>query len=174
MTDSKEKADLVVVEGGNIISKIKMNRAIQLYKTGQAGRIFILLNSNQGNVDVFGIGNYNKIISISLDSLGIPANDYFIHNIIVRGPYSRNVALELVKLIKDMNISSILIVNDNFHIRRSYLVYQKVLQEVNIKVYTNSFDIYVDTETWWRSIDGVRRVTGEYIKLVYYWFKGYI
>ncbi len=172
--DSKETADLVVVEGGNIVSKIKMNRAIQLYKTGQAKQILILLNSSQGIVDVFGIGNYNKIIAASLDSLGIPANDYIIQNIVVRGPYARNTALELVKVIKDKKISSIMIVNDKFHIRRSYLVYQKILQEVNIKVYTYTFDIYVDTETWWRSIDGVRRVAGEYIKFVYYRFKGYI
>ena len=172
--DSMETADLVVVEGGNIVSKIKMNRAIQLYKSGQAKRIYILLNALQGNVDVFGIGNYNDMIAASMDSLGIPAQDYIIHNMAVRGPYARNTALELLKGIKDKKISSILILNDKFHIRRSYLVYKKVLQEVNIKVYTYTFDIYVDTETWWRSTDGVRRVFGEYIKLVYYRFKGYI
>jgi len=172
--DSTETADIVVVEGGNVVSKIKMNRAIQLYKAGQAKRIYVLLNALQGNVDVFGIGNYDTMIAASLDSLGIPARDYVIHSMAIRGPYARNTALELLKGIKDKNISSILIVNDKFHIRRSYLVYQKVLREIDVRVYTYTFDIYVDTETWWRSIDGVRRVAGEYIKLVYYRFKGYI
>ncbi len=174
MPDSTETADVVVVEGGNIISRIKMNRAIQLYKTGRAKRILILLNSSHGNVDVFGIGNYNKIIAAMLDSLGVPAQDYNIQNIVVHGPYARNTALELYGILKGKNVSSIMLVNDKFHIRRSYLAYQKVLREININVYTCTFDIYVDTETWWQSIDGVRRVAGEYIKLVYYRVKGYI
>ncbi|MBN2413163.1 YdcF family protein [candidate division KSB1 bacterium] len=172
--DSKETADIVVVEGGNVLSRIKMNHAIQLYKAGRAKRILILLNSSMGNVDVFGIGNYNKVIAAMLDSLGVPAQDYIIQNIVVRGPYARNTALKLYGILKNKNVSSILLVNDKFHIRRSYLVYEKVLREIDVKVYTCTFDIYVDTETWWRSIDGVRRVAGEYIKLGYYRVKGYI
>jgi hypothetical protein len=42
------------------------------------------------------------------------------------------------------------------------------------KVYAHSTDIYINEHNWWYSVNGIKRVINEYIKLTVYWLRGYI
>ena len=92
----------------------------------------------------------------------------------VTDPFTYNIARELVPFMRENHFHSLMIILDNFHIRRSYLTYKKVMGEHSIAVYPQTVKIYIDATNWWRAANGVKRVYAEYIKLLFYWCKGYI
>ncbi len=172
MPTSTQPMDAVIVEGGQTVSVIKMKAALKMIKKNQAKKIIITLNTMEESA-TFAISNYAHHLMGHLDSLGLLKCQYQIIPIAVGDPFTYHTARTLGELLND-GIMSIGIVQDNFHIRRSYLTYKKVFKKKNINVYPCTFNIYVNSHNWWKSLGGIRRIFGEYVKLSYYFYKGYI
>jgi len=171
---SQEKADAVILEGGRLISTFFMNGALQAWKDGQARQIIIIDTPEQNTSEIFGLTGYDSMVRAALDSLNIPDSAYTFVSLKITDPFTRNAALALAPFLQKQNIHSVLLVNDNFHIRRSYLAYKKVFAQYEISVHPYTMEIYLNAENWHKSANGWRRVFGEYIKLFFYKTHGYI
>lgn len=174
MPSSERVSDVAIIEGGHTVSSLKVQAAIQLLKTGQTQHLLLTLNTQNGWVDAFGLVNYTEMVKTEMKKLNIPDSVFSIHNIQARDPFTYNTAKALVPILKKEGYSSITIVHDNFHNRRSYLTYKKVLAKHKIIVYARTITIYVNSNNWYKSGNGLRRVFGEYIKLAFYKVRGYI
>jgi hypothetical protein len=170
---SATRCDVIVVEeGGSVFSDYIISQALEAYYTGQAKKIILALHAYESRIAIFGMQDYRKFVESTLDSLKIPAQDYKFYLLNIQDPYTYNSALALADTLKD--IRSLLLLNDNFHMRRSYLTFKKVFKKKNIAVYPYTVDIYLNSKNWWTSANGWRRVITEYIKLIFYCMKGYI
>lgn len=171
---SDKICDIVLVEGGSTISEFVMSEALSIYREKKAKTIWLTLHEYDLKPEVFGLNNYTRHVEFAFDSLGIPKQDYSIQKINVTDPYTYNTSLYLAPLLVQKNIKTVRILNDNFHIKRSYLTYKKTFKKYNIKVYPHTIQIYLNSKNWWKSGNGWRRIISEYIKLTFYWIHGYI
>ena len=174
LSSSDHPCDAIVIEGGHTLSKARVEEAIRLWRQGLVRHIIMTLNTQNGLVDAFALGNYKQRVRMKLDSLGLPPEAYSLLDVEVTDPFTYSTARELLPFVKQKGFRSVMIVHDNFHIRRSYLTYKKVLGKEGIEVYPRTVKIYIDATNWWKAANGVRRVYAEYIKLLFYWYKGYL
>ncbi|MBN1466999.1 YdcF family protein [candidate division KSB1 bacterium] len=163
---------IVVEEGGAALSDYVVTEAIKVYHAGQAKKIILVLHGDDLKPTAFGIANYRRHVESAFDSLKIPTHDYQFLMLNVQDPYTYNSARALADTLT--NIHSLLLFDDNFHMRRSYLTFKKVFERRNIAVHPYTFEIYLNSKNWWTSANGWRRVITEYTKLIFYWMKGYI
>jgi hypothetical protein len=169
---SHENCDAVIIEGGSVLSQFKMDAALQLWKGGHVQHIIVSLNELE-DVRVFALKNYSGMISSALDSAGIPRSCYHILQVYAPAPFTYHMALEVAKFLHQKELHSTLIVHDSIHIRRSYLTYKAILSQFDIRVYPYSVELKNNVK-WWRTFEGIRRVSSEYVKLIYYWMRGWI
>lgn len=172
MPSTDQPSEMMIVEGGYGLSNYTMTAAIDVYRRGLAGKMVITLHSYDKQPDIFGIDHYERYVAAALDSLGVPRSDVRIMLIEVDEPFTYHAARALSDSLP--NIESLLVFSDNFHIRRSFLTYQKVFSERRVIVRPFSIPIYLNAHNWWHSLNGWRRVFDEYVKLGYYRLKGYI
>ncbi len=172
MPSTTQPCDVLVIQAGSTVGDYAMHQALDVYKSGLARQILLVLHSYDVQPATFGLSHYRHIVIHTLDSLGIPQPDYSVLFIPLQDPYTYNSAVALADTLK--GVKSILLFDDNFHIRRSYLTYKKVFEKKNILVRPYTMDIYLNSKNWWYSANGWRRVIDEYIKLTFYWINGYI
>lgn len=172
LPSSTKKCDVVIMEGGPALSEYFVTQALVPYYSGQAKKIILVLHTYDLKPTIFGVSNYRPLVEATFDSLGIPKSDYQLLMLDVQDPYTYNSAVALADTLKD--IGSILVFNDNFHMRRSYLTFKKIFRKKNIDVYPYTYEIYLNSRNWWTSGNGWKRVVTEYIKLTFYWVHGYI
>ncbi|MBN1997453.1 YdcF family protein [candidate division KSB1 bacterium] len=172
MPPTTQTVDALIVEGGQTVSEIKMTASLNMVQANQARKIVISLNTMEESA-TFAVRNYAALLAAKLDSIGLSERQYFIIHIAVGDPFTYNTARKLSDLIGN-DVRSIGIVQDNFHIRRSYLTYKKAFAKKNVTVYPCTFFIYADMNNWWKSLGGIRRIFGEYVKLAFYFYHGYI
>ena len=171
---SDKNCDVLVVESGSTVADYVMQEAIRLYQNNRIEKIMIVLHTYDVHPNVFGVQNYSQLVAQAFDSLDIPASDYSVLHLGVPDPYTYNTAIALADTLTQSKVNSILLLNDNFHIRRSLLAYQKAFRSTEINVYPHVLPIYITSENWWHSGNGWRRVVGEYLKLTFYFIKGYL
>ena len=135
-----------------------MNAGLNVYRSGQVSKILLILNNQKGKTDLFGIRNFDRTILATLDSLGIPEKDLYLLPLHIKPPYTINTARGVAEFMKSKGFKSAVIINDNFHIRRSYLAYRAVFEYHNLDVYPGTFKIYIDSHNWWKSAPGIQRV----------------
>lgn len=69
---------------------------------------------------------------------------------------------------------TIIVVSDLFHLRRISYVFIDKFEQAGIHVILRgSSNSQYDEEHWWKYEQGLIMVNNEYIKLAYYWLKGY-
>ena len=70
------------------------------------------------------------------------------------------------------NITSLIIVSSEFHLRRVRMVFKKVFKDSNVKLFFSGAPSsnYTASE-WWKSEEGLIMVNNEYVKLMYYVMK---
>ncbi len=171
-----EHADLVIVEGGNIVPAVFMERAIELIKNGKAEKLLIVLNTADGAVDAFGVDNYPALLDTALIKRNVLKSQYHILLSHIQDPFTRNSAVSISQYLENnpATTDTLILLQDTFHIKRSLLAYRKVFEPNEIHVLACSVPIHVNAQNWWKSLSGIRRVYGEYAKFIYYKFKGYI
>lgn len=171
---STEKSDVVFVDGIDVINLFYMDHVIEMVKTGKVDNIALALTGDTTSTNVFALQNYRQLVLTELNKLGIPDSVVYFLDPIFGDPYSYTLATGLVDFMKEHNFKSIALLQDNFHIKRSFLTYQKVMGPHGISVHPERLEIYLNKNNWWKNTNGVRRVYGEYYKLVYYKIRGYI
>ena len=168
-----ETADVVVIEGGYFLSNYHMKAGLRAFEEGLVPTILITINNKEGEIDIFGLKDFESILYDALDSLGVDRGSVHLLYLDIKPPFTINTAMQVAAYCQSRGFDSALLVNDNFHMRRSILAYQAVFRIYDLQVYPFTYEIYINAGNWWKAATGVRRVFGEYIKILYYWYHGY-
>jgi thymidine kinase len=143
----------------------------QLYKQGKCKEIYLIKIEN--NTLIYSDERLENFLKSVIDSTygNLPVS--FI-NLNVEHPVTLNKSKELIEILKSKNIKSLAILTNAFHSRRTRMVYQKILEPENIRLYTLTYNTNFDKNNWWQQSDGFRMVVSEYLKYFYYRVKGYM
>ncbi len=166
-----EVADAILIEGWTNDEEIQY--AVDLFKKGFGKYIFTTGYKIGRFADCYKSDNYAEVTKEQISKMGV--EDYKIIPVIQpeRGTYNEAVSSKL--LFEKYNIKSVLIVTANWHILRTYLTYKEVFEEKPITFYLAPVEAEMcKVNNWWKSHYGLEYLFSEYLKLIYYWFKGYI
>lgn len=70
-------------------------------------------------------------------------------------------------------VRSFTLVTDSFHSRRSYLIYSRAFAGSGVTIDCYPAPLKFDRGNWWRKSSGMQYIMAEYIKLIYYFFRGF-
>ena len=117
--------------------------------------------------------NYAEVAKEQISKMGI--KDDKIIPIIQLERGKDNEAIASRSLFEKYNIKSVLIVTPNWHILRTYLTYKKVFAEKPITFYLAPVESEkCRADNWWKNHDGLEYLFSGCLKLINYWYKGYI
>lgn len=170
-----EKSDAIFVLGGNIYDR--PIAAKQLLEDGWSDKI-IPLGANYG-IDqmAWNGGNEDKCIPDALLmqefllQMNVP-NEVIIP--IPKGTSTKEESDEILQFSLENGYKTIIVVSDYFHLRRISYVFVDKFAKKGIKVVLRGAksSTYKE-ETWWANEQALIMVNNEYVKLLYYWLKGY-
>jgi uncharacterized SAM-binding protein YcdF (DUF218 family) len=146
-------ADFIVILGG------RANRpetAIELYRQGYAHRIL-------ASGDPPMVRSYLQI----LHSAGIPDEVILTND---RGTSTWNEAQQVLEILQQHGARSALVITDAVHTRRSEATYRHFQTGTPTAIQLTFIAAEEDfmKDNWWRDAEGIKFVTEEYGKLVYY------
>jgi uncharacterized SAM-binding protein YcdF (DUF218 family) len=159
--DNLEKSDVIIVLGTDPKGE-REAWAAKLYENGLAKRIIMC------GYEVGWQTSTAEIMKRHAVHLGVPEQaiilDYGWNN---NGTWDN--AINSLKIVKENNFKSAILVTSNYHTRRSKFAFNKVFRDTNVRILISpcqdgSFSI----GEWWKSRQLVKSVFLEYIKLIYY------
>lgn len=178
-----EKADAIFILGGNINDRTAC--AAQLYNEGWSKKL-IPLGANYDYVQEVLIGcnpdcqsndcNPCKPDALLMQEI-LETNLNIPFDAIVpipEGTSTKEESESILSFCLENNYKKIIVVSDLFHLRRISYVFIKPFENKGIKVILKGAkNSHYSEERWWQFEQGLIMVNNEYIKLMYYWLKGY-
>ncbi|MCX7832607.1 MAG: hypothetical protein N2490_00130 [Ignavibacteria bacterium] len=163
-------ADVILMEEDNLI-KPCIEKCNSLYSEKSCKEVWIIrLPSKQNIIPEEKLG---KVLKETLDSLGYKFNYRFFYYHIEH-PYTFTKSNIISDSLKKYGYSKVILLTEAFHSKRSFNAYKKILIPQGIQIYCSVYYTDYNTTNWWNYADGFRNVISEYMKLIYYWIKGYI
>jgi uncharacterized SAM-binding protein YcdF (DUF218 family) len=174
-TQIEGTADVVILEGTEFIKRTSISKGLKLWSSGKAKRIAVVLHRIPPERSPFAFDvDYPSSVRKELLSLGVKDSALTIIVTSNQNPITLMSAKDVVKILSKDDIRSAILVSPEFHMRRSFLVYQRLCAPLKIKVYPLAcFDVY-EPGNWWKHAEGPRDFLEEVQKLAYYLAKGYI
>jgi hypothetical protein len=164
------KADIVLFEE-DINSKEGLKYCLELYSKGLCKEIWAVKIADTSMI--YSDEDYLNFINSIIDSIGYKVKlKYFIFD--VEHPVTLNKSLQILDSIKSKNYLNVILVTNAFHSKRSYKVYEKIFRNNGITIQSKVYYTKANLDDWYKKSDGLRYVFPEYIKYVYYCFRGFI
>ncbi len=144
-------------------------RASELFRNNLVPRIIIARAEDSPSVSLGVTQNTTDLSIQTLEKLGVPENAI----VQLRPAGGVKSTYDEARVLRDYvvpaKVHRIIIVTSEFHSRRSYLVFQKVLSGTGV-VFTMSpvRDLKYTITNWWRQEDGFIACQNEYLKLLFY------
>jgi uncharacterized SAM-binding protein YcdF (DUF218 family) len=164
------KADVMVVLNGHATERALA--AVDLYKAGYAnvialarGRAEFARQELQRRTEK--VPDRKIFFQWAIESMGVPENSFILVGDGAQTTYDE--AKIFSDLVRKQRIKKILLVTSKWHSRRAYYTFGSAFggEHVEILVYPSPYDGY-EPGSWWKSQSQLKRVAGEYIKLMYY------
>jgi hypothetical protein len=164
------KADIVLLEE-DVNSKEGLKYCLDMYNKGFCKEIWAVKITDTSMI--YSDEEYLNFINSVIDSNGYKIRlKYFILD--VEHPVTLNKSLQILDSMRIKNYSSIILVTNAFHSKRSYKVYSKIFQTTGITIQSKVYYTKAKLEDWYKNSYGLRYVFPEYIKYVYYRLRGLI
>ncbi len=162
--DPLEKAQAIVVLGGDSRAGDRLRHAVQLYRAGWAPRIVL---SGAAFRTYF---NESELMAHEAKRLGVPPE----HLIIALGTADSTLeeALGLRQVLAKHDFRKIIVVTSNFHTRRTRTIFLSVYRPLGARIIVSAApDHRFDPQTWWQHREGRKQMFTEVVKLLYTWWE---
>jgi hypothetical protein len=171
--EGKGKADLVILEGSEVIKEPAVRVGMELISSGRAKKLAVVYQESEERA--FGLPpDYDLFLIQKIGELGLKKDQISVYVVPREHPITLNEAkIVLSKLAKDKTPNAIVLA-ENFHTRRSYWVYKEVGKALGIDIIPYPHFSRFKIDAWWQKADGVRAFLGEWLKFLYYVLRGYI
>jgi uncharacterized SAM-binding protein YcdF (DUF218 family) len=162
--EKPKSADVIIVLGGELKGE-RTREAVRLYKHGMGKKLLFS--------DGTDLSWRTKAIEEMTDlakELGVP-KEAIVKETVSRSTFEN--AQYTLKIMKQHNWKSAIIVTTNWHTRRSQYVFEKIYQNSGIQLtYASAPDPYHKSFTnWWKDSEKQQVVLMEWAKLLIYWLK---
>jgi uncharacterized SAM-binding protein YcdF (DUF218 family) len=156
--DPLDKADAIIVLGGDNFYADRATRGAQLFREGKAA---VMVASGRRLRPNAGIA---ELMEHDLAERGVPGDK------IVRFAQDADSTLEeaqaLAKLAKERKWHSVIVVTSNFHTRRARYIFRRVFsQGMEVRV-ASARDGDFDPEHWWEKRKSIKELTREFAGMV--------
>lgn len=167
ISDALRPADAIILLGGG--SGEREVWAARLYQQGMAS----LIITNGERVRVPGeTRTFAEISASQLQRLGVPAGAI---RMLPETASTRDEAVASHELLATLGARSAIVVSDPYHMRRAALTFRLVYRGSGIALLFSSCPTaWFDARLWWKTERAFLAVTGEYQKLLFYLFKGWL
>ncbi|MDQ4120846.1 MAG: YdcF family protein [Acidobacteriota bacterium] len=169
-----EKSDAIFVLSGSSTFMERCDKAAELFRAGKSPKIFLTNDGQKGGWSRKDERNpfYWELAERQLTKQGIAPEAIEVLPETVEG--TRDEAILLIKVAKERNLNSILLVTSGYHSRRTLWIFERaaVQQNANLEFGIESPPVGRQTpyaQIWWLTPRGWRDVAGEYLKFAYYW-----
>jgi uncharacterized SAM-binding protein YcdF (DUF218 family) len=170
-----DMADIAILEGNDFIDRAIVTSGMKLLATGKVKRLMIVLHNIAPSHRPFALNeDYPMLVKRELQALGLKEKEFTILVTHIHEPITLTAARGAMEKISKENIKSAVLVSEGFHTRRSYLVYQHVSNPLGIKIFPSAYFNSYQLNHWWSQEGGLREFSAEFVKLIYYWVRGYI
>ena len=159
-----EKAQAIVVLGGDSRTGDRVRHAASLYKDGWAPRIVL------SGAPIRTYFNETELMAREARELGVPADH------LILAPSGANSTLEealkLRPVLAEHNFRKVIVVTSNFHTRRAKQIFLGVYRPRGTIVLVSAApDRSFDPATWWQSREGRKLLFLELLKWSYTWWE---
>lgn len=163
--DTLSKAEAIVVLVGSRTGN-RVKEAVRLYHEGLADQLVF------SGFEVYPETYSSTLMKTYAQKLGVPEV-----NIIAKNTdeevSTRGESLANLKLLKEQQIKSFILVTSSFHTRRAHLIYARTISllgyDMNFLV-APAKDALVPIDSWWKLRTGLKMIFYEYIKSVAFYF----
>lgn len=162
--DRLEKAQAIVVLGGDSVRGDRVRHATELYRQDWAPRI--VLSGPALRADF----SEGELMQRQAVQLGVPAA----HLIVVphQATSTLEEALALRAALAQHNFRKVIVVTSNFHTRRARRIFLAVYRPQGTQVLMSAAsDVNFDPQRWWQQREGRAILLLELLKSVYTWWE---
>jgi len=168
-------ADVAILEGTESISRGMVAEGIKLLSSRKVQRLIVVLHRIAPSHRPFALNeDYPGLVKKELETLGLKEKDFKIIVTHIHEPITLTAAKGAMEILFKDNVRTAILLSDNFHTRRSFLVYQHIGASLHIKIFQSACFRAYQRDHWWLQEGGVRDFSYELIKLIYYLVQGYI
>lgn len=172
--DGLAHAEVIVILSGSSAYLERTKKAAELFHEGRAPLVVLTNDNTRGGWSSDQQRNpyFVERAAEELRRAGVPAEKIQI----VPGVASstRDEATILREYVLSQGLRSVLVVTSAYHSRRALWTLRKSFADTGAIVGLEPAAMGASTPStafWWLHIDGWRAVGGEYLKILYYWFK---
>ncbi len=158
------KSDAVIIENFDP-NYLLFEETAKLLKDGQASRVFVPVRINSTGNGPNRVDQEFAEVMCRLSRIGVGCE---LIPFLEIEPIRLNAAKQVKAFLQDQEIHSITIVTSAYSSKRSYLVFQSVLEPIGIKVSCLPVFSERNSSNWTESWHGIQNVFMEFGKLWYY------
>jgi len=164
VSDRLEKAQAIVVLGGDSTGSDRVQRAVTLYREGWAPRLVV------SGPAVRTYLSEAELMQREALKLGVPQDKLLVV------PHTTTSTLEealhLRKVFAEHGLRRVIVVTSNFHARRVRRIFRKLLREHGTQVWVDAAaDRRFVPERWWQEREGRAVLLLEILKTIYAWWE---
>lgn len=159
-----EKAQALVVLGGDNPMADRVRHAVALYRADWAPRVVLSGTRLRGYL------SEADLMKRDATSLGMPAEDLILARHDAHSTLGEALALRPV--LAEHNFRKIIVVTSNFHSRRTRKIFRAVYRAQGTQVWVSAApDSNFDPARWWRQREGWELLFLELLKTLYTWWE---
>ena len=170
------KADVVILEGAELIREDAVKIGLRLLSDGRANRMVVVLHQFSQEDQVFALEEkYTQLISNALEHYGVGEERGQVILAPIDGhPITLSEARFVVAKLSENKFRSAILLSKGFHTRRSFGVYKQEGNRVGLHVIPYSYFNEYETNSWWHDAQGISDFVEQSLKLAYYLLHGYV
>jgi hypothetical protein len=171
--EGKGKADVVILEGSEVIKERTVRVGMELIASGRAKRLAVVYQDSEERA--LGLPpDYGLFLIQKIGELGLKKDQISVYVVPREHPITLNEArIVLSKLAMDKTPNAIVLA-EGFHTRRTYWTYKQVGKALGIDIIPYPHFSRFQVDSWWQKAEGFRDFLGESIKFLYYVLRGCI
>ncbi|MCW7493300.1 hypothetical protein ND861_10330 [Leptospira sp. 2 VSF19] len=173
-TETYQKSDVAVLEVTDPLPSKKMLKAVvNLSVRSDFKKLILVIREDKTQNHLYSPGEKELKIREHLNSLGMGPG--LVSSIII--PMTKmgdtdEASKNLLKIAVSDNVGAILLLTREYESKRVVGTYRKTLASLPIKVTVYGFPSEVSSSNWFLSEDGVREITGEFVRYLYSYIRG--
>ncbi|TGL37234.1 hypothetical protein [Leptospira perdikensis] len=173
-SETYQKSDLAVLEITNPLPSKKILKAVAtLSQREDFKKLLLVIREDKTQNLLYSPQERETKIKEHLNSIGINPN--IVSSLIIPGTKmgdTDEASKNLLKIAVSDNLGSILLLCREYETKRVLGTYRKTLSSLPIKVTAYGFPTDVSGSNWFLTEDGVREITGEFVRYLYSYIRG--
>jgi hypothetical protein len=175
--NGSEEAEVLIVEGTQVVRKDAINAGIRLLSDGKVKHMLVVVLHEMSKGDqLFAIQDkYAQLLISESEKLGLERGKFQVIVTPIRGhPITLTEARFVMARLSQEGVKSAILLSEGFHTRRSLGVYSQEGARAGIRISPHPYFAEYRLDDWWTRPEGIHAFFVESVKLAYYLMRGYL